>query len=187
MTEAEWLTSTDPARMSEFLQTRASQRKQRLVVVACCCGLVPPATRAGDDLAEQFADGKIHLGDIMIANVKRGLNKLAAMFVSTRQALPARPAASSSIEVATLPELCRDVLGNPFRPAQFDPAWRTSAVLALARQMYDSRDFSLMPVLGDALEDSGCAEESVLSHCRGDGPHVRGCWVVDSLLGKEGA
>jgi hypothetical protein len=42
-----------------------------------------------------------------------------------------------------------------------------------------------MPILGDALEDSGCTKETVLSHCRSEGPHFRGCWVVDLLLEKE--
>ena len=57
--------------------------------------------------------------------------------------------------------------------------------VALARQMYESRDFSAMPILADALQDAGCDNEDILSHCRSDGPHVRGCWVVDLVLGKE--
>ncbi|MDY3557619.1 hypothetical protein R5W23_000146 [Gemmata sp. JC673] len=65
------------------------------------------------------------------------------------------------------------------------PEWRTETVLALAREMYESRDFSAMPILADALQDAGCNNEDVLNHCRGPGPHVRGCWVVDLLLGKE--
>ncbi|AMV27480.1 hypothetical protein VT84_23975 [Gemmata sp. SH-PL17] len=79
----------------------------------------------------------------------------------------------------------RDIFGNPFRPVTFSPEWRTSAVVALAAQMYESRDFSAMPILGDALQDAGCDRADVLSHCRGPGPHVRGCWVVDLVLGKE--
>src|SRR5262249_49402987 len=67
-----------------------------------------------------------------------------------------------------------------------DPAWRTSTVVALASQMYDSRDFSAMPILADALQDAGCDNPDMLNHCRSDGVHVRGCWVVDLALGKEG-
>jgi hypothetical protein len=63
--------------------------------------------------------------------------------------------------------------------------WPTSTVVTLARQMYESRDFSAMPILADALQDAGCENADVLAHCRGPGPHVRGCWVVDLLLGKE--
>ena len=80
--------------------------------------------------------------------------------------------------------LLRDVFGNPFRPVAFDPGWRTEPVIALARQMYDGRDFGPMPVLADALDDAGCDHPDILSHCRGPGPHVRGCWVVDLVLGK---
>lgn len=81
--------------------------------------------------------------------------------------------------------LARDIFGNPFRPVTFSPALRTDTARALARQMYESRDFSAMPSLADALQDAGCEDGQVLGHCRGDGPHVRGCWVVDLVLGKE--
>jgi hypothetical protein len=81
-------------------------------------------------------------------------------------------------------DIIRDIFGNPFRPATLDPSWLTSTVTALARQMYESRDFSAMPILADALQDAGCSDEAILSHLRGPGPHVRGCWVVDLLLGK---
>jgi hypothetical protein len=82
-------------------------------------------------------------------------------------------------------DLVRDIFGNPFRPVAFSPEWRSDTALSLARQMYDSRDFGAMPVLADALQDAGCADADILDHCRGDGPHVRGCWVVDLVLGKE--
>lgn len=84
-----------------------------------------------------------------------------------------------------LPHLIRDIFGNPFRPVTFSPDWRTDSVLSLAKQMYDGREFSAMPILADALQDAGCDSEDVLDHCRGGGPHVRGCWVVDLVLGKE--
>jgi hypothetical protein len=82
-------------------------------------------------------------------------------------------------------ELLRDVFGNPFRPVTFDPRWRTSTAVALAQQVYDSRDHSIMPILADALEDAGCDHANILAHCRGDGPHCRGCWAVDSVLAKK--
>jgi hypothetical protein len=78
----------------------------------------------------------------------------------------------------------RDVFGNPFRPVTFSPAWRIDTATALAREMYESRDFSAMPILADALQDAGCDNDDILNHCRGEGPHVRGCWVVDLVLGK---
>ena len=82
-------------------------------------------------------------------------------------------------------ELLRDIFGNPFRATAFDPSWRTSTASAIARGMYESRDFSAMTILADALQDAGCEDADTLAHCRGDGPHVRGCWVVDLVLGRE--
>jgi hypothetical protein len=80
--------------------------------------------------------------------------------------------------------LLRDIFGNPFRRVSVDPAWLTSTVVALANGIYAERAFDRMPILADALQDAGCDNDDVLTHCRGDGPHVRGCWVVDMLLGK---
>jgi hypothetical protein len=83
-------------------------------------------------------------------------------------------------------KLARDIFGNPFRAVVFDPSWRTSTAVGLARTMYDARDFGAMPVLADALEEAGCDTPDVLAHCRDpDGVHVRGCWVVDLVLGKS--
>lgn len=81
--------------------------------------------------------------------------------------------------------LLRDIIGNPFRPVTALPSWRTTTVTDLAQAIYTERAFDRMPILADALEDAGCANEAVLAHCRGLGPHARGCWVVDLLLGKE--
>jgi hypothetical protein len=81
--------------------------------------------------------------------------------------------------------LLRDIFGNPFRPVAVDPSWRTSAAVALADGIYADRAFDRLPVLADALEDAGCDSGDVLAHCRSGGPHVRGCWAVDLLLGKS--
>jgi hypothetical protein len=80
--------------------------------------------------------------------------------------------------------LLHEIVGNPFRPVTFAPGWWTGSALTLAAQMYESRDFGAMPILADALQDAGCDNEDILNHCRGDGPHVRGCWVVDLVLGR---
>jgi hypothetical protein len=83
-------------------------------------------------------------------------------------------------------DLVREIIGNPYRPVTFDKAWRTAAVTSIAQASYESRDFSAMPILADALQDTGCDSEDVLSHCRDAGRiHVRGCWVVDLVLGKK--
>jgi hypothetical protein len=81
--------------------------------------------------------------------------------------------------------LIRDIFSNPFRPAALDPHWLTSTVVDLAQDIYQERVFERMPILADALMDSGCNSEEIISHCQGDGPHVRGCWVIDLILGKE--
>jgi len=79
-------------------------------------------------------------------------------------------------------DIARDAFAPP---VAFDPAWRTSDAVALARSMYDSRDFTAMPILADALQDAGCEDEQVLSHCRdANQVHVRGCWVCDLVLGR---
>lgn len=93
--------------------------------------------------------------------------------------------AERAAEKRTQRTILRDIFGNPFRPVKLEPAWRTFTVTAMARQMYESRDFSAMPILADALQDAGCENDDILTHCRGPGPHVRGCWVVDLVLGKE--
>ena len=81
--------------------------------------------------------------------------------------------------------LVRCVFGNPYCPVTFSAEWRTDTAVSLAKQMYASRDFSGMPILADALQDAGCDNEDVLSHCRGATlSHVRGCWVVDLVLNK---
>jgi hypothetical protein len=81
--------------------------------------------------------------------------------------------------------LMRDIVGNPFRPVVFSPEWRTDTAVTLARQMYESREFGAMPILADALQDAGCDNDDILSHCRDTSlTHVRGCWVTDLVLGK---
>ncbi len=77
--------------------------------------------------------------------------------------------------------LLRDILGNPFRHTTLDPRWLTSTVRGLAQCIYADRAFDRLPILLDA----GCYNEALLSHCHSPEPHVRGCWVIDLLLGKE--
>jgi hypothetical protein len=79
----------------------------------------------------------------------------------------------------------RDLFGNPFKPVLFEHSWRTKAVVAVARGIYEERAFERLPGLADALEDAGCIDEAVLAHCRGGGHHVRGCWLIDEVLQKR--
>jgi hypothetical protein len=81
-------------------------------------------------------------------------------------------------------DLVRCLFGNPFRPVAPGP-WITPATVTIARDCYDRREFSKLPLMADLLEEAGCPEQSVLDHCRRPGPHTRGCWVVDLVLGKQ--
>lgn len=83
--------------------------------------------------------------------------------------------------------LLHDIFDDAFRPVAFEPAWLAShdAVGKLARLIYDERLFEHMPLLGDALEEAGCVDEDILSHCRTAAEHARGCWVIDAILGRS--
>jgi hypothetical protein len=72
-----------------------------------------------------------------------------------------------------------------FNPIILNPTWRTSTVLALATGIYEEKAFDRMPILADALGDAGCDNEDILNHCRGPGPHCRGCFAIDLILGKQ--
>jgi hypothetical protein len=81
--------------------------------------------------------------------------------------------------------LLRDIFGNPFRPVPVDTAWLTSTVGNSATAIYNKRAFNRLPILADALEDAGCTNADILNHCRQPGEHVRGCFIVDLVMGKE--
>src|SRR5262249_55224546 len=100
----------------------------------------------------------------------------SAIRIATHAAVPTVAALHAS--------LFRGIFGNPFRPVTIDPSSLTSTVVGLAGGIYADRAFDRLPILADALQDAGCDNANVLDHCRGPGPHVRGCWVVDLLLGK---
>jgi hypothetical protein len=208
MTEAEWLACTESWRMVDFLQGRASERKLRLFAVECChrvSGRVLRGReqwfRAAISIAEQFVErsgmelATLHEQTIPFdtpETVIQGLSDPDALRSARQTALAAaelagwhtadvwRTRAEHKLQAMRL----RDIFGNPFRPGTVDPAWLTSTVVALARSVYDERAFDGLPILADALQDAGCDSADVLDHCRGPGPHVRGCWVVDLLLGK---
>ena len=213
MTEQEWMTCTDPKKMLDFVGTRASKRRLRLFAVAGARDLLehnPDSECRGDygdsqafaasiQRAEAYADGQ---GPLQYGHADRGIwveiwdDKEAAYAVLGKNADsgmwlrdPAEvvPTAIQDFQVNPTQWL-RCLFGNPFRPATLDPAWlswHNRLPVSMARQMYDSRDFADMPVLADALEEAGCRDADILGHCRFGGDHVRGCWVVDLLLGKE--
>lgn len=84
--------------------------------------------------------------------------------------------------------ILRDIFGNPFRPAPaVDPswlAWHEATVPRIAQSLYEQHRFESLPILADALEEAGCDNAALLDHCRLPAKHVRGCWLLDSLLQK---
>lgn len=88
--------------------------------------------------------------------------------------------------------LLRDLAGDLFRPGTLDPAHRTPTAWRIAQAAYEERelpsghlDIARLGVLSDALEEAGCTDEALLSHLRSPGPHVRGCWALDLVLGQK--
>jgi len=113
--------------------------------------------------------GIVSLGDLA---VETGDEKLVGKTLERQQIL----------------SLVHDIFGNPFRPVALDPswlAWNDGAIPKLAQAIYDERAFDRLPILADALEEAGCSNQDILGHCREPGPHIRGCWIVDLLLGKK--
>jgi hypothetical protein len=100
------------------------------------------------------------------------------------EAQEAAVVAASNSEELEQARLLRDVV-KPFHPVAFASRWRSADVTGLAQGVYEDRAFDRLPFLADALMDSGCDDEDILAHCRSEGPHVRGCWVVDLVLGKK--
>jgi hypothetical protein len=230
MTEAEWLSCSDPQPMLEYLRGKAGERKLRLFAVAFCrlqwhLLLADERSQKAVEVAERYADGlaaqperecaaaEARTAASEAARARRGgdpelsVPALAAYAATAAWYTVYHDAgaaarltcdddalawfAANGIEVPH-PKLLRELFGNPFRPAALDPAWLTPDVTALAQAAYDERnlpagtlDPARLALLADALEEAGCDCAEILGHLRGEGRHVRGCWVVDSLLGKE--
>lgn len=77
------------------------------------------------------------------------------------------------------------LFGSIFHPVTIDLAWLTPSIVAQARTIYEERAFDHLPFLADVLEAARWDNPNIQDHCRGPGPHVRGCWVIDLLLGKS--
>ena len=160
------------------------------------------------ECAELLADGKI--GRRMLQGVQRAALDACTRLTPRRAFGPREAVAEVAVEVAlevfnlvripviraTIAELGRrhyaallqDLFGNPFRPPTVEPSWlhwNDGTAVKLAQAIYEERAFGRLPVLADALEDAGCDNADILNHLRGPGPHVRGCWAVDLLLGKS--
>jgi hypothetical protein len=114
--------------------------------------------------------------------------RYAAEFSSRRSLYSSPDDGPSTRSAQRQADILRDVFGNPFRPVAVDPAWLRwdrGTVVKVARAIYEESAFERLPLLADALEDAGCQEEQLLGHLRSVGPHVRGCWAVDLIVGKS--
>jgi hypothetical protein len=207
VTEAQWLACTDPMPMLEFLCGKASDRKLRLFACAVARELWDKLdnaeSRRAIEAAEKFADGLVTANEL-----KSAWNAACLVFssVSGMEAagaaancayIKAAEAATSTLKHAAswagvrgtgVIVAIRDIIGNPFRPSSINAAWlavNDAAVVMIAQAVYVELALDRMGILADALEDAGCTDPAILTHLRSPGPHVRGCWVLDLLTGRE--
>ncbi|WP_246522828.1 hypothetical protein [Gemmata palustris] len=201
MTEEEWLVATnDPTPMLDFLRGKSSDRKLRLFACECVRkyreimgpGLDFPLERI--ELCERYADGLATHEEWWTVTREQDhfypWKENDAWLEATRAVEVAawatddngRPSADAKPKMISF---VRDIFGNPFCPVAVDPSWLTSDVIALATGIYVERAFDRLPILADALQDAGCDNDDILNHLRGDGPHVKGCWALDLVLGKS--
>jgi hypothetical protein len=191
-------TGRRPSRTLHTPSHEPSDRKLRLL--ACHCELhgrgILGMTEDLQDaavLARRFADGELsedqwHLARaqaggwlVLLLESKQAAYHTIASIVGTAAQTDADTAAQVS---AVLSDLIRELIGPlPFRPVAIDPRWQSPDVLGLARGIYQDQAFERLPILADALLDAGCDNDDLLGHCRAEGGHVRGCWVVDLVLG----
>jgi hypothetical protein len=203
--EKQWLTSRDPGALEYHLGSQLSDRKSRLHRCACCRHIwrffTDPQSKSAVEIAERYVEGLA--SETKLVKAHRSILALARANSVRRSEITPYPAALASEsgnsilrvgetaalhsdgELAPYCDFLRCIFGNPFQPVSFDPEWLTSTVVALARGIYDERAFDRLPILADSLQDAGCEDTAILDHCRGPGPHARGCWVVDLVLGKE--
>jgi hypothetical protein len=212
MTEAEWLGAVEPYAIitSEFLYKKWTHPRAPRLLSCADCRLIwdqftDSRSRNAIEVAGEYADGKVTLKALTAAHraartayeeARRPSRWLCSTAAETARpknvmsALVSVVMTISGIDETAFHEVVLSMIHDVFhrrlfRPITLNPSWLTSTVSALAMQMYDSRDFSAMPILADALQDSGCGDEDILNHCRGPGPHVRGCFLIDLILAKE--
>jgi hypothetical protein len=190
MTGAEWLASEEPETILLLLwdSGRGTDRQIVLFVVAYVMRTSTPEERLDFSMEpfEQFAEGLITAEQIAATHGrawKRNMHELLEDLLGRREGM------GWVVDEQMLTSLFFCVFGDPRRPLPL-PApellrWHDATIPRIAEGIYDERAFDPLPILADALFDAGCDDEAILSHCREPGPHVRGCWVIDLLLGKE--
>jgi hypothetical protein len=205
MTDTEWLACNSPEEMLLYLRGRASGRQLRLFAVACCRRgwdrITVSALKELVERVEQYVDRPTSEAewreafrsvpsDYFTAYVAWPDALRAALTVSHgwRGLEGRRRQTRHRREPAAQCSLLRDILGNLFKPLAIAPVvlgWQGGTVVKLAAALYEGRRWEDMPLLGDALEEAGCTDQAILDHCRGPGPHARGCHVVDAILARS--
>ena len=198
MTEAEWLACADPVAMVAFARRRprATARVWRLFLAAFWgwqSKRLPDREqqdrlRQRVELIEQWAETGRKPAGVTVTDQTNVVffSRSAAQAAASTAVAPGPWGKDGEAATAAQPVFLRELFGpRPLRPTAAEPEWLTSTVVALARGIYDEKAFDRMPYLADALQDAGCEDDSVLSHCRdAKHVHVRGCWVLDLMLGK---
>jgi hypothetical protein len=214
VTETDWLSCNNPFEMLSFVRDSISQRKLRLFACACCRRIwhLLPCQENRDLVAavENFPDGPIETRDLdeaIIAtskrerdfandggfwaakNLGRSYYKLDPLSSAVTVAVKAaRCTDDARVEQAAQADLLRDLVPNPFRTVEMAPGWLRwyiRAVIRSAQSIYDDRASGQLSKLAHSLEEAGCSDSDIISHCRGSASHFRGCWVVDLLLSKQ--
>lgn len=145
------------------------------------------AADAGVAASEHYPFVPLPSPDFAHAHRPRAASKRAVDKAQADAHWQAWHVAKNAHSARVLREFCdqfRDVAGNPFQEVVVRPEWRTAAVVSLANVIAIESAFDRLPILADALQDAGCEDAQIIKHCRSQGSHVRGCWVVE-LFAKE--
>lgn len=188
MTEAEWLVCTDPQPMLRHLLRDAhepamiDERKRDLLGCAWWREIKPhgPFSEALVREIEESGVGRLANDSMADACWLLWECRKTAEQTHTDAAVALRLVGASII---------RDLVGSPWRRQATIRDRITPTVLSLAHGAHDhpahgaTLDPVRLAILSDALEEAGCADEVILSHLRSPGPHWRGCWAVDLIMG----
>jgi hypothetical protein len=208
MDEARWQSCDDPRKLVEWLRGRAGDRKLRLFACASWrhwWETTADGQEGGEpgqditpllDYAEQWAESGrrpdmtfpsgFGWHPLVAQHAFDAANWTVRQTAGFKSRLDCRRDDAKDRERAAEHQarLLKDLFGNPFHSAVLDRCWLTPAVVGLAQVIYDERRWEDLPVLADALEEAGCSDAELLGHLQGPGPHARGCFVLDRLLGR---
>lgn len=201
MTEKEWLNARDP-----FTYTKGITPKQRRLFTCACCHriwhlLTDQRSKTAVEVSERFAYRKASQEELTIARDNAWQAYYACPSADTAAASHAQDIYASRLAVAAATtraqvedaiyygntyraerlqqvKLLQDIVGNPFRPMPRQPL--TNNIKGLAKEIFEKQDYSLLPILADALREADC-DQAMIDHCS-EPNHVLGCWLIDFIL-----